>query len=391
MTNDINLNLICFIINLSVAVLCGGLMSILPVLTRKSFLFGVKIPLEEQNCPEAKSLKKRYVTVCLSGTFIIIAFMILQFIIIPDMSLILTMYFPLLFVAVQMSAFIPNWKKAVKIKSEKKWQVSDSVFAETKSSHSRGNLSDLPWLWYILSIILIIISIIVMLAKYPTLPDVIPTHFDINMQPDAWSDKNLFIFMVMPIINLVTMLIMWVVGVMFVKARLQIDPQNPALSFTQHRIYRRRMGHSIGFMTLGIVLGMTLIGLESIFPEIRIIPFWVVMSLLLFPCVPLVAVSIHSGQGGCRIKPKIITETESGVHLNPAISGNSYGRGDDKYWAVGMFYHNPEDPAYLVEDRFGNNLGFNYSRLPVKIGVIISALAVIALYIWSTVLIYGLL
>ena len=391
MTNEINLNLICFIINLAVAVLCGGLMSILPILTRKSFLFGVKIPLEEQNCPEAKRLKKRYVTVCLTGSAIISALIVLQYIIIPDMSLILTMYFPLLFVAVQMAAFIPNWKKAVKLKEEKKWQVTASVFAETKSSHSRGTLSDLPWVWYILSIILIVINVIIILAKYPTLPDIIPTHFDINMKPDAWADKNIFVLMTMPLINLGTILIMLPVGVMFAKARLQIDPQNPALSFTQHRIYRKRMGHSIGFMTLGIAAAMTFIGLMSVFPELNIIPFWPVMILTLFPCVPLVVVSVSSGQGGCRIKPKVITETAAGVHINPAVSGNSYGRGDDKYWAFGLFYHNPEDPSYLIEDRFGNNLGFNYSRLPVKIGAAITVLAIIAVYVWSTVMMYGII
>ena len=391
MVNDVNLNLICFVINLAVAVLCGGIMSILPVLTRKSFLFGVRIPLEEQNCPEAKILKKRYVAVCLAGSVIISALIVLQFIIIPDMSLILTMYFPLLFVAVQMAAFIPNWKKAVKLKEEKNWRVTASVFAETKSSHSRGNLSDLPWIWYILSVILIIISAVIILAKYPALPDVIPTHFDANMKPDAWADKNLLVLMTMPLINLGTMAFMWLVGVMFVKAKLQIDPQNPALSFTQHRIYRRRMGHSIGFMTLGMVIPMTYIGFMSVFPELSIIPFWLITALLLVPCIPLIAVVIHSGQGGCRIKPKAITETAAGVHIDPAISENSYGRGDDRYWAVGLFYHNPEDPAYLVEDRFGNNLGFNYSRLPVKIGAVMTALAVIAIYAWSTVMMYGLM
>jgi uncharacterized membrane protein len=107
--------------------------------------------------------------------------------------------------------------------------------------------------------------------------------------------------------------------------------------------------------------------------------------------VPIIAASVQSGQGGCRIKPKIITETAAGVHIKPAVNENSYGRGDDKYWAIGMFYHNPDDPAYLIEDRFGNNLGFNYSRLPVKIGVAITALALIVLYVWSTVMIYGIM
>ena len=377
------LNLFCFITNLSVAVLIGALLPILPILTRKSFLFGVKIPLEECNCPEAKNLKKRYITVCLTGTLIIFALIIAQFIAIPDMTLLATMYFPLLFAAVQMAAFIPNWKQAIRLKEAKGWKVSESSFAETKSSHSRGNLSDLPWVWYIVGLILIIISAAVALAKYPGIPNSMPTHFDSNMQPDGWASKNIWNVLILPVFNLGMLLFMWLIGVIFVRAKLQIDPQNPELSFTQHKIYRKRMGHSLGLLTLGIVILFVFIGFMLIFPGFSV-PFWLMMVLSCGPAVLLTIVLVVSGQGGCKIKPKIIPYKSAVEHNNPVVKFS--GRGDDKYWAIGMFYHNPEDPAIFVEDRFGNNVGFNYSRLPVKIGMAIIALVTIAAYVWITII-----
>ena len=379
------LNLFCFILNLCVTVLAGALLTILPVLTRKSYLFGVKIPIEQHDCPEAKSLRKRYITVCLTGTAIILALIAAQFITAPDMSLIAVMYFPLLFIAVQAAAFIPNWKQAGKLKKAKGWKVSESAFAETKSSHSRGNLSDLPWIWYIAGLILIIVSVIIALVKYPSLPDRIPTHFDVNMQPDGWSDKSIWtVVLMMPLINFSMLLIMWLCGVMFIRAKLQIDPQNPGLSFTQHRIYRRRMGHSFGLLALGLVVMFMILGLVSIFPDFNV-PFWLIMSLSLVPVVPLLVVSVTSGQGGGKIKPKEIPEKAAGNQQSSFdISDSSY-RGDDKHWALGMFYHNPDDPAIFVEDRFGVNLGFNYSRLPVKIGVGILLIALVAGYVCITV------
>ena len=397
MMNELNglneLNLFLFITNLAVAVLAGALMLIIPVLTRKSYLFGVKIPLEESGCSEAKSLKKNYITVCLIGTAIIFALIIAQFAVNPDITLLFTLYFPFLFVAVQMAAFIPNWKRALKLKKERGWVVSESAFAETKSSHSRGNLSDLPWAWYIAGLVLIFASVIIALVQYPNLPDLIPTHFDINMQPDAWSDKSLLTIMALPIVNLATLVLMWFVGFMIVRAKYQIDPQNPELSFAQHRIYRRRMGHSTGFLALGMVVLFMAAGLMQVFPDF-IVPFWLIIFFSFVPAVPLLVIAIHSGQGGCRIKPKNITEKsekaeKSAVNQrNPLDSADISGRGDDKYWLLGMFYCNPEDPAYIIEDRFGNNLGFNYSRLPVKIGIIILLLSLIALYVWITVLLY---
>ncbi|MCL2707088.1 MAG: DUF1648 domain-containing protein [Dehalococcoidia bacterium] len=380
-----DINLICFIISLSIAALCGTLLSILPILTRKSYLFGVKVPIEKQRHPKAKYLKKRYALVCFAGTMIIFALVIIQYIIYPDASLIAALYFPLLFIPVQMAAFIPNWKQALKLKEEQEWKVSRSSLAEAKPSHSRGDLSETPWGWYILSLILIFACIVIALIKYPGLPDKIPTHFDINMQPDQWSDKSLLSVMTMPLISLSLVLLMFIVSTMFVKAKLQIDPQKTLLSFSQHRIYRRRMGHSIGFMTLGYAIAFALIGFQSIWPDMDV-SLWLLMTLLIVPTMPLIFISVLSGQGGCKIKPKVIPE-ESPACINALSTlDNTFGRDDDEHWALGMFYHNPDDPSYIVEDRFGSNLGFNYSHMPVKIGMLLLISLLVTSYIWITAL-----
>ena len=381
-----NINFICFITNIAVTLLCGLLMLIIPTLTRKSYLFGVKVPIEKQSCSEAKGLKKRYTTICMAGFVAILALVFAQYLFFPDITLVSVMYFPFLFVAAQMSAFIPNWKSALKLKKERGWKVSSSVFAETKSSYSRGNLSELPWIWYAGSFIIIFISFILALVKFPSLPNLIPTHFDINMQPDAWSDKSFLSVSAMPLINFATLILMWAVGLMFVKAKLQIDPQNPALSFTQHRIYRRRIGHSLGFITFGLTASMALIGLLSIYPDLNI-PFVPLISFTSISIIPTIVVPIISGQSGCKIKPKNfiknITENSGDSQSNDTVEYN-----DDKYWALGMFYHNRNDPAYIVEDRFGGNLGFNYARLPVKIGIAALIPAFIAMYVLITVMIF---
>jgi uncharacterized membrane protein len=143
------------------------------------------------------------------------------------------------------------------------------------------------------------------------------------------------------------------------------------------------MGHSIGFLTLSIVAGLMLIGFATLWPDSGI-PLWISYCLMLIPIVPIIAVSIHAGQGGCRLKPKNVEAETGGAGVKSTYS--SGGRGDDKYWILGMFYFNPDDPAHVVEDRFGSNIGFNYARLPVKIGVAVLAAAVVAVYVWTTVL-----
>jgi len=378
------MNFYLFLTNIAVAVLCGALIPLMPKLTRKSLLFGVRIPLEQSASPEAKNLRNRYALVNVIAAVIILALIVLQYVIFPDATLVAILYFPLLFGVVQMTSFISNWKRAGKLKEERGWKVSGSVFAETKSSHSRGNLSELPWVWYVISLVLIIASVVITLIKYPGLPDRIPTHFGFNMQPDAWADKSLLTVMMTPFFNLVILLIMWLTGAMFVRAKLQIDQQNPALSFTQHRIYRKRMGHGLGAMAMAITVMMMSIGFISLWPDLHI-PFWPFLAVLIIPVIALIVVVVLSGQGGFRIKPKVIPSEFTGNPNGQTAPDHDNSRDDDKYWALGMFYHNPDDPKVLVEDRFGTNLGFNYSRRSVKIGVIAALVAAVALYVWATV------
>jgi uncharacterized membrane protein len=93
----------------------------------------------------------------------------------------------------------------------------------------------------------------------------------------------------------------------------------------------------------------------------------------------VVVVPVVSGQGGCKIKCVVYEKLNVDCTQTAPLTG---GRSDDSRWILGLFYYNPDDPAYIIEDRFGSNLGFNFSRLPVKIGVVIGLVGLIVLYVW---------
>ena len=134
------LNLFFFITNLAVIALCGVLAIVVPALTRKSYLFGVKIPMEQRGCPEAKGMIRRYVAICGLSVVVIMALNAAQYIFFPARTLVAMLYYPLLLLPMQLLAFVPNWKAALRLKRERGWQVSGAAFAETSSSFTRGNL-----------------------------------------------------------------------------------------------------------------------------------------------------------------------------------------------------------------------------------------------------------
>jgi len=381
-----DMNLFLFITNLAVIALCGALAVVVPALTRKSYLFGVKIPMEQRGSPEAKQLIRRYVTVCGLCVAAILALNAAQYALVPERTLVAMLYYPLLIIPMQLLAYVPNWKAALRLKREHGWQVTGAAFAETKSATARVSLRTLPWGWYAASLVVVLAGVVDALVRYPALPETIPVHFNSNMEPDGWAAKSLLAVLGLPLINLGTLAIMFGTGAMFVKARLQIDPQNPALSFAQHRAYRRLMGHAIGLLAFCMALMMGLTGLLTIYDGFKI-PFWTVIALILLPTAGLLGVVVYAGQGGGKLKPKTALHAPD----SPAPAGSGFpGRDDDKCWALGMFYHNSEDPAVLVEDRFGSNLGFNYARLPVKIALGVFLAAFAAGYAWLTVFLWNL-
>jgi len=102
--------------------------------------------------------------------------------------------------------------------------------------------------------------------------------------------------------------------------------------------------------------------------------------------IPVVYVPVRAGQSGCRLKPAMAyMDPDSAKTTAPAL-GAASNPGDDRFWKLGMFYYNPDDPSILVEDRFGGNIGFNYARLPLKVFIIVLALLLVAVYIPITVL-----
>ncbi|MCL2472121.1 MAG: DUF1648 domain-containing protein [Treponema sp.] len=395
-----DVNILLFIFNIFVFVLCGVLYMIMPQLTRKSFLFGVKIPPEQANCPEARSMKKRYTLTCLSGTFFMLIVCIVQFIVRREITILASMYLPFLIILIGLAAFIPNWKQAVSLKEKRGWQVSNALFAETGSSYTRGNLSALPWIWYIAGFVLVIAAFAIAIVRYPALPEMIAGHMDANLRPTRWVEKTWLNVLTMPIINTAILAVMILTAILIEKARLQIDPDKPRLSFAQHRIYRWRFGHALGFLSLILVLFIIIAGLPILFPDSPVWNakiFWGNMALLLIPIVVIIAVMVKTGQGGCKVKietegnntgdqkPVPVHSSLSGNNNSGKISGGKFG--DDKYWILGLVYCNPDDPAYIVENRFGAKLGFNYARLPVKTGMAILLLGLIAVYVWLTMLV----
>lgn len=68
-------------------------------------------------------------------------------------------------------------------------------------------------------------------------------------------------------------------------------------------------------------------------------------------------VVIRTGQGGTKLAASDQSAFDSGGETSPIGD-----RTPDRYWKAGMFYVNPDDPAVMVESRFGVGYTLNFGR-----------------------------
>ena len=380
-----NGNLIMFIINLVSMAMVSFLMAILPQITRKTLLFGVRIPEEATQQAEVLALRKQYLTRVLLSVSAINLAAIVQYLLWPSWTALGTLYFPLALILAQFFNYVPHWKSALALKAANGWSVQSVTVTETKSAAAREKYKGFPFGWYIATGLLLLVAIGLSLAVYPQVPDRIPTHFDYRMMPDAWADKSVLSVMMMPLTTLGMASLMFLGGLMMWRMKLQINADNPARSFAQHRIYRRMVGNAMGIMTLSISLATLLLqpAILSLWTPSGTLTIWVFLLLIILGSVPVLYVSVTAGQGGYKLEPPPEAyEQASPLSTAPRLSPS----GDDRYWLFGMFYYNREDPTLFIEDRFGINGGFNYARRLPQAIVGVLALLTIGLYIWLTAL-----
>jgi uncharacterized membrane protein len=394
MGNLAGMYLFMFILSETVCLFTGVLLSILPHITRKSLLFGVRIPDSANKDKSVIQLKTTYSIFVITAMVLVLLVGLYFYYFLPQSMFLLTLYQPLLLLTAQFLTFIPLWKKSVRLKADKGWVVRNIGTSQTASASGKSRMKGMPWIWYIICAALCILSIFAGLAVYPSVPDTIVTHWNGNMIADAWGHKSLIDIFIMPIIAFSTILLMFGSNILIYFMKLQVSLENPVLSYAQHKLYRRIMSHMLGFITLVMTimfLAMMPMNLNLYVPTMPVLLGGIfVLTLLIL--IPAVLVSAKVGQGGNKLHP-ILSQQEE-IEMNEFSKNTFKGsvdRGEDSFWKLGLFYYNTNDPSLFVEDRFGNNGGVNLARTAGKIILISAGVFTVATYVFSTLLFISLM
>lgn len=342
---------------------------ITPKTTRRNILFGVKVPERVMEHGEIIDLRKsftRYNLLIGIPALLLLSFLVYRF---PH-SLFVTMatfiYLGLLFLI-----YLRFNYKVKELKKEKGWgkDAEKIVLIDIKYSRDKSKIGNIPPLWFLLPLILIIFNFILGIVLYPTLPDQIPTHWNFRGEITSYRDKSYGTVLMLPAMQLFMLGLFYFSNWSIGRTKQEIDPKNPEESLRKNIIFRRAWSIYLYVITILTILLFTFLNLliYGIFETNRPINIFAGI-LVVFSIIGGTILSLKVGQGGERLRLKDHEATKRDI-----------GREDDHLWKLGnTIYYNPEDSSIFVEKRYGVGWTVNAGR---PLGILILMLPFIVLII----------
>ena len=353
-----------------------GIQAAVPYLLKPTIAFGVTVPSTHIKDTTLATYRRLYALWTASfGIILIIAFTIWALSYSPDEEKIVlvgvAIQFSVLFLS--MALYFLLHAKTSRLKQDLKWGKD---LKEVRMTDIAVRTADemLPWYIYLVPILITIGMIAYTTTQYANLPDLIPTHWGINGQPDAFSQKTPFSVIALPLILLVMQGMMLGINELTKKSGIRINATNKRKSRAQQLSFRKYTSWFLFATVLLVTILFSFLQLSTIHNTIGspILLISMPLGILLIIFILTAIYAFRVGQSGSRLDIDIIDENVEGI--------TNYD--DDHYWKVGIFYFNKNDPSILVEKRFGvgwtlnfgNPLGYIILIGPILLILIISFL-----------------
>ena len=354
-----SLILMAFLI--AIVFLSGALLAATPWFMKKNECFAVTIPESAQADVRFLAFRKRYAVAVLAVTLICaVALGAVSSVTLgkmgsaPDSDSLNA----ILAAAIVVAATIPlvasfalmlHYRKRVEaIKREEGWK------AERDETVALIGFEEAPvppsLAWNVVYVPIVLITLAIGLALYPSTPDLVPTNFDFAGNVNQWTPKGPALI-AFPLLFEVFMAVCFIFSHwMTIRSKKDIDPARPAISAYAYGAFARAecilllVGGSVLTAVLGIMMILMMSEILSMFVTVALI---IVATLILVGAT--IAVSVVYGQSGSRLVKRL---EENG----DMIADN------DEHWKAGIFYWNKDDASLILPKRFGVGWTMNWAR-----------------------------
>ena len=341
--------------------LVGVIMAITPYLMKKSEWFTVTVPEIAQQDPFLRGLRKRYlitmllVTAVLTGLGIATAFVESEL-----AAIVLLSGGTLGIVVIGYGLMLRNRSRVRVYKREQNWVATRQEAVAVVLSEDSPQALSLKWNLLYLPVIALIL--VIGLAGYSRMPEQIILQVGLDGQPTTIVDKSLPVTFMPALIQLFLALCLFFSHWMITRSKRLSSPSAPATSALAYGMFAR--AQSMYLLALGMMLSILMIMMPlSFMGVVTLMQAGIfIMVCTLVALVGAIAIAVVYGQGGARVFAR--------MQASETILAD-----EDRFWKLGIFFVNPEDPSLFLLERFGVGWTVNFARPAVW--VILALLVVV--------------
>lgn len=315
-------------------------LAIIPYLTRKSEQFGVTIPPTIFNRADIVQQRKRYMLIVIGVGIILTIIQVISSILFNE--IVATIIFNVLIFVLLISSFLfylPFHRKMKEMKVNEAWTASRKQTTVISTSFRDAEIVISNW-YFLIPVLFTIATVIVTFFLYDKIPNKIPIHTSFSGKV-TYSEKSILHMLYMPGMNLFLIGLFLFMNYMIKHSKQQINAENPEISKKQNILYRQKWSRFLFIMLLLIIFMFSFMQFTYIFPQLIPYTDMVIYAITGMMLIGTILLSFRTGQGGSRIK--VEGDTDDTI----------MSKDEDKFWKLGQFYFNKDDPAIFIEKRFG--------------------------------------
>lgn len=327
--------------------------------TNKKVFYGVNIPEKYRDFEELKQIDKNYKRGILITTVAVLIIQIglslyanftlnenlyLASVTVPIILTVILYYF----------IYYSSYKKVLAFKAKyistinKELKTEKTQILDVDFIHERDKLVKKYSLIYLLPLLLVVASSAYTFINYDKIPEMMPTHFNFKGIADGFTVKTKTSLFAQIGMQVVVMVLVYISSIYSLKSRVKINKSDFKSDIANTIRYLNHLASESFLLLLAMALLFSSISFGLVNQEINQLLVILSTVLLLASIVPLIYTSYKLKKGNYSDVSYTVDD-------------------DDKYWLLGGFYYNPDDPAAFVQKRFGIgwtvNLGSTKGKL----------------------------
>lgn len=348
-------------IMIGIFLILGFVNGLTPYYSRRGTPFGITVPSSHQQDSFIQMRKKRFfiqnVLLSILLSIPIVFFSNFEDQTAQDMwSGIYVIGAMLVFLVLTFILYLKN-RKAIQL-----WKKEEQIIVETKkerivvdTNYHRDLNAVSTRTIVIVQLVIVLISVAVIGFFYDRIPNQFPIHWNSQNIPDRSVEKSPLSVMMMPTMQLLMIPVLAFSHYAFIKSKQKLLANYPQITSYQSKKFRRAW--SINFLVTSIAtqLLLTSTNFFSLFFAEDMAFGWMglLIGIFIFGIVGYSSfLTWKYGQGGEKL---VFSEIDEPVEEVTEVD-------EEKYWKLGVFYYNPDDPSIFVEKRFGIGSTINLAR-----------------------------